>query len=402
MPAPATIPLEIFRGRDFYVPAFRVRVGTGDLRDLPEVMPDIQSVTYTDSLSEIDSVEITVNNWNPDTRKFKYSDEDTFSPGKEIEVFMGYFQSGQDQRRLMLTGDIKTMTPTFPSSGGPTLSVTGLNLLDRFRLQQVTKQFLGKQDTEVARALIKEIRDQVKSSLPNIDLELDETEAQRNLKYEKPIPSLAMDNQYPIMFLLERARRIGYELTITEGTPTSDNKRRLIVHFRPPNYVIRPTYILEWGVSLISFQPSLQTARQVSEVTVRGWNPQEKTEFSETATRDDLRDEKIVNPTDLKVSERNAAQKKEIVADRPIQTKAEAKELAKKTLRQIAQGLVEGKGKTIGLPDLRAGVKLQIRGLGDRFSGTQDKPFSYFVTGTTHTIGDGGYTTDFTARMEAT
>ena len=402
MPEPESIPLEVFRGRDFFVPAFRVRVGAGDLRDLNEAMPDIQSVTYTDSLTEIDSVELTVNNWDPDTRKFKYSDGDTFSPGKEIEVYMGYFQKGQDQRQLMLTGDIKTMTPNFPSSGGPTLSITGLNLLDRFRLQQITKQFLGKQDTVVARALIEEIRKQVKSSLPNIDLQLDDTEAQRNLKDEKPIPSLAMDNQYPIMFLLERARRIGYELTITEGTPPSSDKRLLIVHFRPPSYVVRPTYVLEWGVSLISFQPSLQTARQVSEVTVRGWNPKEKVEFSETATRDDLRAEKIVNPADLKLSERNAAKKKEIVADRPIQTKEEAKELAKKTLRQIAQGLVEGKGKTIGLPDLRAGVKLQIKGLGDRFSGTKEKPFSYFVTRTTHTIGEGGYTTDFTARMEAT
>ena len=28
------------------------------------------------------------------------------------------------------------------------------------------------------------------------------------------------------------------------------------------------------------------------------------------------------------------------------------------------------------------------------------KPFSYLVTATTHTMSDGGYTTDFTARME--
>jgi len=35
-----------------------------------------------------------------------------------------------------------------------------------------------------------------------------------------------------------------------------------------------------------------------------------------------------------------------------------------------------------------------IRGLGDRFSGR------YFVTGTTHTIGGSGYTTQFQCRME--
>src|ERR1700722_1431596 len=273
MPAPATTPLEVFRGRDFYVPAFRVRVGNSDLK---EEMHDIQSVTYTDSLTEIDSVQLTVNNWDPDNRTFKYSDGDTFNPGKEIEVFMGYFQNGQDQRQLMLSGDITTMTPNFPSSGGPTLSVTGLSILHRFRLQQETNQFQDDQDTTVAKKLIKQIHDQVKGSTPNIELQLDETEAALNLAHEDPIPSLAMDNQYPIMFLMERARRIGYELTITEGEPTSDTTRVLTVHFRPSSYVVRPTYVLEWGVSLISFQPNLQTATQVSEVTVRGWNPQEK------------------------------------------------------------------------------------------------------------------------------
>ena len=56
--------------------------------------------------------------------------------------------------------------------------------------------------------------------------------------------------------------------------------------------------------------------------------------------------------------------------------------------------LVEAKGKTIGVPDLRAGGKVKITNLG-RFSGV------YVVTSTTHTIGEGGYTTDFNARMEA-
>ena len=51
--------------------------------------------------------------------------------------------------------------------------------------------------------------------------------------------------------------------------------------------------------------------------------------------------------------------------------------------------MVTATGSTVGLPDLRAGSVVEIDGLGDRFSGR------YFVTGTTHTIGDGGYTTQF-------
>jgi len=60
---------------------------------------------------------------------------------------------------------------------------------------------------------------------------------------------------------------------------------------------------------------------------------------------------------------------------------------------RLAQKMIQGKGKTLGLPDLRSGRKVRIKGLG-RFSGL------YAVNTTTHTIGDSGYTTDFTATME--
>jgi phage protein D len=102
----------------------------------------------------------------------------------------------------------------------------------------------------------------------------------------------------------------------------------------------------------------------------------------------------IVTPSDLNVTEPDLTKKVEIVIDRPIQNEAEAKLLATNRLRQIGEVLVEAKGKTIGVPDLRAGSKVEIKGLGTRFSGT------YLITGTTHSIGDGGYTTEFTGRME--
>ena len=51
-------------------------------------------------------------------------------------------------------------------------------------------------------------------------------------------------------------------------------------------------------------------------------------------------------------------------------------------------------GTCVGLPDLRTGQRVRIKGVGSRFSGT------YFVTETTHTIGDQGYSTNFTARRE--
>jgi len=403
MPAGDVLPLDVYVGQDFYVPAFRLMI-RGEDADIQN--DDVLSVTYEDSLDKIDSFNLTVMNWDPELLTFKYSDDPTFDPGQEVELFMGYYRNGTDELNSMLIGGITTLSPNFPASGGPTLTVTGLNLFDRFRTSQMTQPFVKMTDTQIAQALVKQITKELsqnKSIIPKLQLQIDPDDVTNNQATEDPIDYLLVNNQYPLVFLMERARRIGYELTledISTGTP-----RVVTFGFGPTSGVTDPTYVLEWGKTLISLQPNLQMTNQASEVTVRGWDPSGKTKFVGTANRAKLIADgaRIVNPSDLGVQDAAMAQKREIVVDRPIQTQAEADTLARNTLLQIGQTLVEAKGKTIGLPDLRAGVKVQIKGLGARFSGPPDgDPFSYLVTSTTHTIGDDGYTTDFTARMEQT
>jgi phage protein D len=387
MGAAEVLPIEVYKDQDFYVPGFLIKVENKDLKR--DVVNDIISLTYSDSLANIDSFEMTVNNWDPDTRRFKYSDEDLFNPWKDVEVAMGYYRNGRADLRTMLIGEISTLTPNFPQSGGPTLTVRGLNLFHRFRTKQETKPFLQKKDTEIAKDVVDGIAKELKKKSSRLQLKLDSQDFNRNRPLEVPIPYLLMNNQFPIVFLMERARDIGYELIMTEST---SGNREVTFGFHPSSDVKRTTYILEWGKSLISFQPSLQVANQVAELTVRGWNPQTKKEIKVTVKRSDIKG--LVTPSELGVTENELAKKLEIVVDRPVQNQAEANLLATNRLRQIGQVLVEAKGKTIGVPDLRSGGKIEIKGLGQRFSGT------YLVTSTTHTIGEGGYTTDFSARME--
>lgn len=387
MSGAAILPLDIYRDQDFYVPAFLIKVQN---REMLEEMSDVVSLTYSDSLANIDSFEMVINNWDAgadflDQSAFKYSDSDRFNPWKDVEVWMGYFQDGEDKRRRMLIGEITTLTPNFPQSGQPTLTVRGLNLFHRFRTRQQTRAFFAKTDSQIAQELVNEIARELRRKSPQLRLRLNTEDVE-----ETVIPYIVMDNQFPIKFLMDRARDIGYELTMDEEPRGTG--REVTFNFHPTNLVNRNTYVLEWGVSLISFQPSLQVSNQVAELTVRGWNPQTKREIKVTVKRSEIRG--IVTPSELQVEEPDLAKKLEIVVDRPIQNEAEARLLATNRLRQIGEVLVEARGKTVGLPDLRSGVKIEIRGVGTRFSG------SYLVTSTTHTIGESGYTTDFTARME--
>jgi phage protein D len=385
--------VEIYKDQDFYVPAFIIKVENEELKRV--VMNDILNVTYTDSLTNVDSFDMTVNNWDAgaktlDQTAFKYSDTKTFNPWKDVEVQMGYYRNGQSELRTMLIGEITTLTPNFPQSGASTLNVRGLNLFHRFRTKQETKPFFNKKDSDIAKEVVESIATEVRKKSPQLKLKLDENDYSNNIKTEEKIPYLLMNNQFPIRFLMERARDLGYELTMEEAS--QGGNREVTFHYRPTSNVKRKTYILDWGVSLMSFQPTLQCANQVAELTVRGWNPQTKKPIKVTVKRSEIKG--IVTPSELGVTEPDLTKKVEIVVDRPIQNEAEAKLLATNRLRKIGEVLVEAKGKTVGVPDLRAGSKVEIRGLGTRFSGT------YLVTGTTHSIGEGGYTTEFTGRME--
>jgi phage protein D len=404
----AILPQDIYPKQDFYVPGFRIIVKGKELR---AVETDVVSLIYSDSKNEIDSTELTVNNWDPNGNGsgrgwWKYSDADTFNPWQDLELFMGYYHNGNDELRRMMVGEIVRMTPNFSANGPATLSVRALNVLNRFRNAQISKDYFQQKDSAIFRDIVGTVAQQVRQQFPNLDLVTDDAEITRNLAHENEIKHLTIKQEYAINFLFKRSRDIRYELSVDDVQQGS--RRVVTVHYRPASEVIRPTYILEWGVSLISFQPSLATANQASTVIVRYWNPNTKKKFEGRATLADLKAEGVIDPmADLNLEQGPQAQKTEVVTDMVVQSDAEATEAAKSRLRVIAQGLVTAKGRTIGLPDLRTGSKIQIgkpqldpntgqrirKGLG-RYDG------NYVVEQTTHTIGDGGYTTDFTARME--
>jgi phage protein D len=350
----------------FYVPAFEIYVGQKKLKG--ELRRDIMTVSYTDSIEAIDSFSLTVSNWDAENRAFKYLnfESNPFNVGEEIEVWMGYH--GQILKK-MLNGEITTMEPNFPQSGNPTLNVRGLNVLHRLRKKQETRFYKNKTDGEIAKKIAK-----------RLGLE------EGNIKDPGERHNfLAQKNRYDIVFLLERARRIGYEVTV------EDKK----LNFQPSTDITRKQYVLEWGKSLIDFRPTLTTAKQVAEVKVKGWSPQQKKTITATAKRKDLDTKGLGSKKKNKLVEKAFDQCIEIIVDQPISNKKEAKRLAKEKLEQIAKELIKGQGSTVGLPDLRAGSVVEIKfPKDDFFTGT------YYVIGTTHTIGDSGYTTKFNVRRE--
>ena len=140
--------IDIHYQQDFYVPAFRIVVNGKELRHLES---DVVSLTYGDKKNGFDWAELTVNNWNPDGKGppgcWKYSDSDQLNPWQECEIWMGYYNGGQDQLQRMLVGELVRMTPNFTADGAATLTVRALGVLNRFRNGQVTKDWHETKDS---------------------------------------------------------------------------------------------------------------------------------------------------------------------------------------------------------------------------------------------------------------
>lgn len=365
----ASIP--IYTGQDFYVPYFEVKLQNQALNQ--DVIRDITQVSYKDSLTDIDNFEITINYWNAKERDFNQHYIDLFVPGKSVELKMGYY--GTDSMRTMLKGKVKSLKPNFPAGGQPTLVITGLNALDSLRNKQESHTYEDLTDSDIAKQIAGRL---------GVDIETDPQAAASEEAYKY----IFQNNQYDIVFLIERAKRIGYDLFVEESGANSK------IYFYPSVNVSAVNYRLHYGSTLIQFQPNLDTSNQVAKVTVRGWDAEKKTKIEATVERSQLTTRGISCPALLSALEESFKDKEEVISDKPINSMQEAQTLARETLERIAKEMVKGSGSTVGLPDLRAGSVLEIEGLDECFSGR------YFVTATTHAIGGSGYTTQFQCRRE--
>src|SRR5262249_23044526 len=348
----------------FYIPQFEVRIADAGLpRD---VLRDVTEIVYKDKIDEIDSCEITVNNWDADRRAFKYiGSEDLddagqpkdpknpaaanwkiFDPcGKTVELHFGY--AGQLER--MLVGNFVSLEPNFPTSGPPVLQVRILNQLQKLRSKKYDGQWHDMTDSQIVEDIAsqrdKDLGNQKRFPLPLI------TDA--NAKKKEPkLFYVGQKSQYDVDFMWSRARVRGYVVCIID---TDEGQK---VYFGPSLETEDPVvYQLEWGRSLIDFKPTLTTANQYKSVTVRGWD---------RATQKAI--EEKVDFTDPELAKLNKTlhhlleqcdPREEFVEEVPVFTKDQARKLARALLLDQHKRMVRATGTTVGLPLLRAGARVQ-------------------------------------------
>ncbi|MDQ3805104.1 MAG: contractile injection system protein, VgrG/Pvc8 family [Acidobacteriota bacterium] len=343
-------------------PNFKVLAGGGELP--VETALDILEVQVSLYAEGASAFTITFNNWHSERQEFKLVDADTLKEGTEVEVRVGYV----DSLASMIVGEVTALEPEFHVGEAPTLKVQGYDRLHRFRRGRRTRSFTNMKDSDIAAQIAGDL---------GLRSQADDTSVTHDY--------VLQSNQSDIDFLLARARRINFEVTVKDKT----------LNFRKAASDNSKVVSLEYGLTLKSFYPRLTTIGQVSEVVVQGWDFKTKEAIAGTARQGD-QVSKMGQKLGVAIAEDAFKQSKAVVVDRPVFSEGEAAQIAKGKFNEMAADFINGEGVAIGNTALRAGEVVELLGLGRRFSGL------YYVTAATHVVNHTGYTTRFNAARNAT
>jgi uncharacterized protein involved in type VI secretion and phage assembly len=289
---------------------------------------------------------------------------DTFKLGKTVQVDLA--DAAGETTASLLKGEITAIEPDFSGEGVATLSVRGFDKSHRLNRETKIKTFLNMSDSDLVKKIAQE---------GGLSVTATDTAEVHEHVYQ--------DNVTDLAFLHELAQRNGFEVFVG----ATDEK----LYFRKPEGSAGEV-TLEWAASgqLISFHPRVTVAKQVSEVTVKGWDPQKKEAIIGQASSSGISPQIGFGWGGSEVSSAFSDAKR-VEVRRPVASQSEADTIAQAILDRINSGFIEADGVAYGNPELSAGKKVTLRKLGSKFDGT------YLITSATHTLPkDGAYETRFT------
>jgi phage protein D len=288
--------------------------------------------------------------------------------GSPVEIDMGY----TGRLKPVMTGEI-TGFELEVRSGGKELTVCVHEPGHRLLRGRKTRPFRQKTDRQIAL----EVADQA-----GFELGPQAKDTGVILEY------VLQHNQTDWEFLQQRARHLGYELRV-EG--------RTLFFQEPGNNSTKELTLELEGSALLEFRPRLSTVGLVGEVVVQGWNPRDKEAITGKASSKSQGRQMGGSRSGLAITDEKFGPARGTIVDRPVLSQAEADQIARGRLGDMALAYITGEGVVIGRNDLAPGRVVEIKGFGKTFSGL------YYLVSVRHTfdVKNRGYRTAFAVRRNA-
>ena len=337
-------------GSDTYAPRFEIRVS--GLTMAADVTNQALALSVETNLDLAGAFSVTLR--NPDNALL---DSALFDLGKTVEIHLGY---GNNLTPAFL-GEITSLEPSFPTDGAPAVRIGGYDKSYKMRRNQPEPtEYKFVNDSIVAARIAVE-----NGLIPIVD----------------PTPGLhkkLIQSESDMAFLKSRAARYFMDVYVEWDR----------LHFQFP----RPqtaAHVLEWGTTLSSFSPKISAAGLAGIQFVRGYNQELAQTIMGMALALDFDATNIEERLGSSAMDLLTSLVRKGIRNNKVENPLDAVVLAKAMLANLLEGLYEGTGTCIGIPELRAGNYIAIRGVGKRFSGT------YRARKVTHRIDGNGFRTEF-------
>jgi phage protein D len=292
-------------------------------------------------------------------------DEDLFAVGNPVEIKIGY----RDDLEALISGEITGLEPEFSFDRLPSLTVRGYDLSHRLLRGRKTRTFIQQKDSDIAAQIAGDA---------GLNGQVEDSQVVHDYVFQA--------NQTDMEFLQQRARRIQYEMVVVDKD----------LFFQPVSNADSEILTITLNDDLLEFYPRLSSVSQVSEVSVRGWNPADKQEIVGQAGPGDEVSTMGGQNSGAAIVADTFGTAAGIISDCPVMTQAEADQMAQARFNQALLEFINGEGICMGRTDLRSGKIINIDGIGSRFSGSY-----YVVSAVHHYTTTEGYFTNFTVRRNA-
>lgn len=375
-----------------YSPDFRIEIGG---EPLPAAMRGcVTSVSLADGIEGADRVEIGLANPN-----LRWLDHPLLQLDNSFELHLGYTQQPLEKA---FVGEITGVNATFPNGGMPTLTIVAHDFLQRLTTGSKDRAFyldiptIGDfplPDPFVAMLvsgtnLLIPAVDPVGAMLSFLTLLLtyvvDPEEAKKSIRYQQGSSDFDLLSQI--------AKENGWEMYIDHT-------------IEPKGYILRFPFLvqdysssltLQWGASLLNFTPRLTTVGQVAGIATRIWISAIEMELVIVLSWDydraafDLQVYPGIGSLEMLLDSEASQSVLKIDAIGPATA---PREILGELLPRLNNRLT-GSGSSLGDLRIRAGRVIELKGLGEQFSGL------WRVTAANHVIDSSGYRVDFEVRKE--
>jgi len=359
--------------KNFYAPAFSVRVGRNDLvRDLYLAVSQVEADLVLGGMTRFSFT--VVSSYNVKSHSFQTGREqevlELLNFGAEVDIAMGYGDAKSVP--LLASGVVTEISTNFPENGSPELSISGYDQAFPMTIGKNSRTWTKQLDSDAAHEIV---------SFHNLTPKIETTDERH--------PQIEQNQESDFEFLKKLADRNHFELFVDENR---------ILHFHKPNDTATAVATLRWGEGLLSFKPEANLAGQIARVEVYGWDVAKKERIVGIAVAGEesgkAGGEKSA-ADELKAFIKDPTKQPVLRLRQPVYTQSEAKKRALAALNECAKHFLTGEAESIGLPEIRPDRTVTLDNLGEAFSRT------YYVQQATHKIDGNGYRTRFKLKRTA-